>query len=642
MRRLLKYLLGALFAVIVAAGLLPFVLPLDIYKKEISQRVKTMTGRDLVIGGNIKFSILPALGIELENASFSNPEGFSEKQMLQVKRLVLNVEVLPLFSKEIRIKSFILDKPMIALEVNAGGKPNWEFSSAAAPEASTAAAGDSKKSETLLAGLMLGDVEISDGQISYHDQQTKKTMLLAAVNVKATLSNLSQPFNANGDAKWNDEKVAVKIALDQPDKFLGGESSPFSIDVKSSPVTLHYEGKASQASASGPVKLDIPSLPKLSKWTGGTFAWNGATPLSLAVSGGLDCSAGACALKDGEIALDDIKAKGNAKASFSGKPAIEAAVAIDALNLNPYLAKKHASASWLIAPAMAMEPWSADPIDLSALRTFDAAITIRTGSILYDKIKLGKSSLSMQLNNGLLKASVPEAEFYGGKIATGGSLSADGAFTKQATLTGVKAEPFLIDATDSDRFSGTLNMNATVSGKLSSVRGLVESLGGNGSVKITDGAIKGVDLASMLRNVQSAFKDVDTKQKKTDFSELGGTFTITHGIVSNSDLSMKAPLLRLSGKGTVDLPQQAIHYRLTPEIVATAQGQGGKEKQGLQVPVIIEGSLDNPRYAPDLAGMVQQAIDNPQAIKDTAKSLKDQIKGSKGGLKDLLKGLKAQ
>jgi hypothetical protein len=68
------------------------------------------------------------------------------------------------------------------------------------------------------------------------------------------------------------------------------------------------------------------------------------------------------------------------------------------------------------------------------------------------------------------------------------------------------------------------------------------------------------------------------------------------------------------------------------------QGQGGKEKQGIMVPVIVEGSLQNPSFRPDLAAAAQDALRDPQKIKDTVKAVKDQIKGD--GLKNTVKDVK--
>jgi AsmA protein len=162
-------------------------------------------------------------------------------------------------------------------------------------------------------------------------------------------------------------------------------------------------------------------------------------------------------------------------------------------------------------------------------------------------------------------------------------------------------------------------------------------LNGTGNFHFTDGALKGRNIAAMMRNIGSAFQQPSANEK-TDFSELSGTFTIAGGIVHNSDLSMKSPLLRVTGAGDADLPNTQIHYMLKPEVVGTLQGQGGKDAGGIVVPVRIEGPLNNPSYTPDLQAALQENLKNPQAVKDTLKSVKGNAKDLKSKLKGLLGG----
>jgi len=183
-----------------------------------------------------------------------------------------------------------------------------------------------------------------------------------------------------------------------------------------------------------------------------------------------------------------------------------------------------------------------------------------------------------------------------------------------------------------DRFSGKASgrMELTSTGK--NQQALVSNADGGGTLRIVDGSVKGLDIASMVRNVKSAFMNIDTAQQKTDFAEVAGSFRVKNGIVSNNDLAMKAPLFRVSGKGNVDVPNYRIDYRLTPQMVDTLKGQGGKDKAGLGVPIRISGSLENPSYAPDVSGMVDEAIKNPAKFKENIKDVKKAVKG-------LLKGL---
>ncbi len=167
---------------------------------------------------------------------------------------------------------------------------------------------------------------------------------------------------------------------------------------------------------------------------------------------------------------------------------------------------------------------------------------------------------------------------------------------------------------------------------------MVQALSGAGSIKFSDGAIKGINLAAMVRNVKSAFLDKGAREaQKTDFAELSGTFQIQNGILRNDDLKLLNPLLRLDGAGTVDLPKRTVNYRIEPKVVATIEGQGGEaEVGGITVPVIIEGPWHDLSYKPDLAGMVGETLKDPskalEAAKETVKGLKEGAAGTVEGV----------
>jgi AsmA protein len=198
-----------------------------------------------------------------------------------------------------------------------------------------------------------------------------------------------------------------------------------------------------------------------------------------------------------------------------------------------------------------------------------------------------------------------------------------------AELSRFKATPFLRDAMDLDRIEGTANATVSLNTRGRTQREMVSALDGNGKVAFVNGAIKGINLAAMVRNIGSAFLDsASGKAQQTDFSEMGGTFQIRNGILSNNDLQLLSPLMRVTGKGTVDLPRRRIDYRIEPKAVASLKGQGGKtDASGVAVPVIVKGPWHDITYAPDLAGALGNIAKDPKSLD----ALKKLIPGLGGG-----------
>ena len=149
----------------------------------------------------------------------------------------------------------------------------------------------------------------------------------------------------------------------------------------------------------------------------------------------------------------------------------------------------------------------------------------------------------------------------------------------------------------------------------------------------------------MVRNVGSAFLSAEANEtRKTDFAELGGSFTIQNGILTNDDLQLQAPALRVNGSGTVDLPARSVDYRIEPKAAATLEGQeGNTDVAGVLVPVVVQGPFDDLSYKPDLGNLVDQAIKDPKALKENVKQQLDAVGDATKDLnsaKDIGKALK--
>ncbi|HEV3009203.1 MAG TPA: AsmA-like C-terminal region-containing protein, partial [Burkholderiales bacterium] len=131
------------------------------------------------------------------------------------------------------------------------------------------------------------------------------------------------------------------------------------------------------------------------------------------------------------------------------------------------------------------------------------------------------------------------------------------------------------------------------------------------------------------------------KTQKTDFSELSASFVIKNGVAHNEDLDVKAPLFRLGGAGDINIPASSLNYLAKASLVATGEGQGGRERDrlaGLTVPVRLSGTFDDLKYEVDYRGMAGEA-----AKSEIGGKIKDRLEESVGDRKDKiqdrLKGL---
>lgn len=650
--------LGVLVVLVVAALVAaPFLIPVETYKQQIASATRDATGRELVIGGDFGVSLLPSIALEAEDVAFANAPGASTPQMATLQALRVKLQLWPLLTGEVRVDEFVLVEPVINLEVDKNGRANWDFGGA--PPADEAAATTAEPATggggpaAGLKQLSLGDVRLVDGRINYFDARSGAAYEVSGINMALSLPDLDSPFAAEGSLTWNAETLEIAAQTGALRGLLGGETTSVEVALESAPVNLGYQGQvtlAGAAKADGQVDLDVPSIRNLAAWTGNPIEGGGAGLGPLKISGQVAVDGQSYAFSGAEIALDDMNATGDFRADLGGKtPYLKGGLEVDRLDLNTYMAAEGGAAAADGGTeaaggggTVAGQPaeWSDEPIDVSALKAVNADFDLAVGGIQVQQVQIGRGEVKLALKDGLLTVDLAQLNLYEG--VGQGRLTVDGrgeipAIEKSFSISGIQAKPLLTDAAGFDRLEGTGEMNIAVTTRGRSQREMVQALNGKGAVKFLDGAITGINLAAMVRNVQSAFADrASGEVQKTDFAELSGTFTIENGLLRNNDLLLLSPLLRLTGEGTSDLPARTVDYRVVPKAVATIEGQGGQtEQEGVAVPVIITGPWHDLKFQPDLASMITDIAKDPSKAIEGAKQLGDQLKEG-GNIGDVL------
>jgi AsmA protein len=173
--------------------------------------------------------------------------------------------------------------------------------------------------------------------------------------------------------------------------------------------------------------------------------------------------------------------------------------------------------------------------------------------------------------------------------------------------------PLLKDLADMDKLEGSGDFKANLTSSGQSVRQLKRGLNGNLNFKFADGAVKGINLAKLLRDAKARLSGetvaVSNEEEKTDFSELSGSGVFTNGILNNRDLLAKSPFLRVDGAGKVNIVLENLDYTVKVIVVNTSKGQGGKELEelkGVPIPVHLEGPWSKPKWKVDLAKVLEE------------------------------------
>ena len=639
MKRLGLILLVLVAIIIGAAFILPAVIPTSAYRDRVETAAAGTLQRGVSLAGDVSLTILPQLQIVARDVSIANAEGFGGEPFAQMREMRVGLKLLPLLSRRIEITEFVLIDPTIRLEQH-GSANNWTFAAAETAPAPRATANEGqgfrRQPGALPIEASFGDVRIENASIHYSDGTQSRD--ITGLDLAVALPSLDEAVAIDGSLSADGEALEFSAELGSIRDFFEGRATPLQLGMGGRLLDLAFEGEipaSEEIAFAGDFSADIPSIRALAAFAGAEMP-TGDNLEVFSTRGRIEGDLSRIALVAEAIRLDDVRGSGNLTVDLGGaRPSLGGRLELPELNVNPYLPEADAET----APAgssSGIPPWSEAPIDLAGLGLVDADLALSVGRLQFRDIVVTDADLTARLANRRLEAVLNNVTLYEGTgtlSVVANARSATPSYSLNASLSGLDAQPFLQAAAGFDRLAGTgtLNLNATASGN--SQAAIMRNLDGSGNFNFADGAIVGINIAQTIRNVSglvsslqnsgddaaaeddSATSASDSEQasvgerQTTDFTSLGGSFTIADGRVDQSDLLMLSPLLRVEGAGWVDLPRQTLDYRLRPRAVASLQGQGGTtDMRGVVVPIRLQGNFNDVRFGVDTEAVAQAAL----------------------------------
>jgi uncharacterized protein involved in outer membrane biogenesis len=118
-----------------AAWIVPRLLDVEAYKPALAEAVKQATGRELVIDGPLRLTLLPVPRVSARSVHFANAgrrQGRADDRRAVGRRLAVLAGRCS--QGRVEVGKLILYKPSVVLETDANGVPNWEFKPGAAAQ----------------------------------------------------------------------------------------------------------------------------------------------------------------------------------------------------------------------------------------------------------------------------------------------------------------------------------------------------------------------------------------------------------------------------------------------------------------------------------------------------------------------------
>lgn len=214
-------ILGIVFAVLIITMIgIPVV-----FKGKITTTAKQMANDALnarVDFTNVDISLFrsfPQLNIKLKNLTITGTGDFENFQLLKTEAFSTSVNLSSIWNTDgVSITEIVLDKPIVSLKVNKGGKSNWDIS-----KSSSKTGGVSTKKASK---IELKHIEIHDASLNYSDEANPMLFSLSKgefglsgemqgsnsqLEIDGTADNLI--FDYNGTRYAKNLKVSLKCAL---------------------------------------------------------------------------------------------------------------------------------------------------------------------------------------------------------------------------------------------------------------------------------------------------------------------------------------------------------------------------------------------------------------------------------------------
>jgi uncharacterized protein involved in outer membrane biogenesis len=365
-----KLVVAAAVVLLALAGtvfLLPLALSSDTLRGALARQLSEASSAQISLNGPIHFSVVPDFGIVVEDLTYASGEGAVS---VSAARSVASVELMPLFSGQIRITGFELQSPRIVLAdiapVEAG----------AAPEPAAGENGDLFKIvAAYLERLSIDRLDIADGEIA---RKREAIIEPIAEDIDLTLSvpGISQPASLAVSGTVNGNRIELAGEIGSLRDLLGRQPAVISLSMKTEQPP---HPTLADVSASGSIQLADDGSYRI---TGGDIDSIGQT-----------------------MRLDASYVPGE-------RPFLMARIAADTLTYADFEPTK----SGAIGDAGEATSGSVGGPDLSALKTFDADVELRAGAIEAGEASARDVVIGVRLQSGQLDTTLSSSQIAGGSL----------------------------------------------------------------------------------------------------------------------------------------------------------------------------------------------------------------------------------
>lgn len=567
------------------------------FRGPVERLVERRTGRTLDIAGDLDVDLGWVPTIRADRVTFGNASWAREPTMASAQRVEFDVELRPLFARDVRIPSVRLDRPVLNLQVGPGRVGNWRFG------------------EPGGTGPAFRRLSINDGELGFLDAQRKTDLRLDVTSGKPAKAGAPVPIEISGAGRWHGNRFTLKGRAESP-LALQDRDSPYTIDARASAGRTHAHARGTlldplrmrdfdlKLALRGQDMEDLYPLIGIVTPPTPPYALDGR--LTRDIDGGrtvwrYDGFSGK--VGDSDLAGSAAVTTGGARpflranlvskrldfddlAGFIGK----APAAGGSESSNPELAAKAAQER---ARARLLPD---TPYKLDRIRAMDADVRLKAQRINSPSLPLDDMDAHLFIDAGVLRLDPLNFGVAGGDVRSTIRMDArESPIRTRASIAarGLELPRLLPDVELARDAVGRIGGDIALSGNGNSIARMLATSDGDVALGMGRGQISNLLMELAGLDIAEALKFLITKDRKVPVRCAFGDFTVRNGVMTSRALAFDTSDTIIVGDGTVSLRDETLDLRLRPR-------PKDRSLFAFRSPLLLDGTFKDPRFRPDL------------------------------------------
>jgi len=603
--RLLKWTAGLLLAPALLAVLFIAIFGWNWLRGPIERMTLEKTGRELVIGGDLKLEFgWPLPHITAGAVTFANPAWAREKQMVAADEVEVAVDLPQLLRRNIVLHEVRLLRPVVFLEQGSGGRKNWLL--------------DANQQDEQ-ARIRIDRVLLDHGRLGY-DDAAQKTSIRAEISTSdAPPAGEELSFTAQGQYKGMPLKAKGKGG---PVLGLRDESTPYRLNAE---ITIGHTGVKADGTITSLLKFSAmdmrlalrgDSLAQLFPLLGIAFPKTRA----YATEGRIVHSGHSWRYEKFSGHIGDSDIAGTVQVDTGGiRPAMKADLVsrlLDVADLGPLIGARPGSVDAAKraapAPAQTAAPTPAAarvlpdlPFNTDRWNSVDAEVTLKAKTIRRAKeLPLENLVVHLSLRDSVLTLDPLDFGVAGGQLDA--VISLDGRRNPIQARALVRARKIRLaqlfpTVTLNKNSIGQINGDFNITGKGNSVGRMLASSNGKVGLVVANGEISKMMMEKVGLHLWEMLVLQVTGDKLVKLRCAVADFDVKEGIMHADALIFDTAVTTIVGTGNIDLGKEKLNLTLNQKTKSTSP-------VALRSPIYIRGSFAKPDVEVDKTRMAARAI----------------------------------